>query len=112
MQNVSTKRKVAAKQTLAASKAIATPKRKVLGLNASKQVDGEWFYSLSDVENVVAAVLSEIDTDPGAGITLAANDTGVTLNVVSSEGDEFTVDVELTAEGDETPAEEEVPEEE
>lgn len=71
--------------------------------NAAKQVEGEWFYSLSDVETVVAAVLEELDKDNGAAITLEASETGIMLNVTSSEGEEFTVPVDLGIEGDEAP---------
>ena len=102
MKPISNKRKVAAKKTLAASKK-PTAKRRVLGLNSSKQVDAEWYYSLVDVETVIAAVLAELDTDPGAGITLESADGGITLNITSTEGEEYTVDVELATEGDETP---------
>jgi hypothetical protein len=111
MKPVSTRRKQASKQSLSASRTPGKKTRKVLGLNASKQIDGEWFYSLGDIETVVAAVLSEIDSDTGAGITLAASETGITLNVVSSDGDEFEVEVPLDSEGEGTPVEE-VPEEE
>ena len=72
-------------------------------LNAAKQVEGEWFYSLGDVETVVAAVLEELDKDNGAAITLEAGETGIILNVTSSEGEEFTVPVDLGIEGDEAP---------
>lgn len=72
-------------------------------LNAAKQVEGEWFYSLGDVETVVAAVLEELDKDNGAAITLEASETGIMLNVTSSEGEEFTVPVDLGIEGDEAP---------
>lgn len=111
MKPISNKRKVAAKKTLAASKKSGA-QRRVLGLNSSKQVDAEWYYNLADVETVIAAVLAELDTDPGAGITLEAADGGITLNVTSTEGEEYTVDVELTAEGDEVTEEEVVEEEE
>lgn len=100
MKSISKNRKATAKQKLSASKAKTT--KRVLGLNSSKSVDGETYYSLADVENVVAAVLAELDQDPGCGITLDSSETGITLNVVSSEGDEYTVDVDLDLEGDET----------
>lgn len=103
MKSVTRQRKVAARQTLDASKKADKPAKKVLGLNASRQIDAEWYYNLSDVETVVAAVLSELDSDPGAGITLDASETGIVLNVMSSEGEEFTVDVDLETEGDEEP---------
>lgn len=110
MKSISKQRKVAAKRTLAASKKTAT--RRVLGLNSAKQVDSEWYYSLSDIETVIAAVLAELDTDPNAGITLDTSDTGIVLNVVSGEGEEYTVDVDLVTEGDETPEGEESTEDE
>lgn len=113
MKSVTSARKTAAKQTLAASKT-NKPTRRVLGLNASKKIDAEWYYNLSDVETVVAAVLAELDSDPGAGISLDSSETGIVLNVTTSEGDEYTVDVELTSEGDEAPeaaGDEGVPEE-
>lgn len=72
-------------------------------LNSAKQVEGEWFYSLTDVEDVVAAVLAELDKDNGAAITLSATETGISLEVTSSEGEEFSVPVDLGIEGDETP---------
>lgn len=97
MKSVTKTRKQAAKQKLAASKST----RRVLGLNSAKKVDAEWYYSLADIETVVASILSELDSDPGAGITLESSDTGIVLNVVSSEGDEYTVDVDLGTEGDE-----------
>lgn len=100
MKSVTSSRKKAAK--LNASK--KNPNRKVLGLNSAKKEDAEWYYNLTDVETVVAAVLAELDNDPGAGITLEASDTGITLNVMPSEGDEeYTVDVDLVSEGDEAP---------
>lgn len=105
MQSVNNRRKRVAKQKLSAStsKKSRTSRKRVLGFNSSKQIDAEWYYSLAEVETVVAAVLAELDTDPGAGITLAQSETGITLNVVSTEGDEYAVDVELTPEGDEIP---------
>lgn len=107
MKNVSKQRKAAAKKAkLNSSKAaVKTPARRVLGLNSAKQDNGEWFYSLSDVESVVAGVLAELDSDPGAGITLEASDTGITLNVTPSEGDEYQVEVDLGVEGDEAASE-------
>lgn len=100
MKTVSKKRKRAATQALSASKKQKAPRR-VLGLNSSKQVDSEWYYSLADVETVIAAVLSELDNDPDAGITLEAGDNGIVLNVISGEGEEYTVDVDIESEGDE-----------
>lgn len=102
MKAVTSKRKQMAAQKLSASKTTRTPRR-VLGLNSSKQVDSEWYYSLTDVETVVAAVLEQLDEDPGAGITLEPGENGIVLNVISSEGEEFTVDVDIETEGDETP---------
>lgn len=107
MKNVSKNRKQSAKTKMNASKQAAAKGRKVLGLNSSKQVEGEWYYSLSDMEEVVASVLEQLDEDPGAGITLEPSETGVLLNIVPSDGDEFQVEVELNAEGDETPEAEE-----
>jgi len=74
--------------------------RRVLGLNSAKQVEGTWYYDINDMETVVAAVLNEIDSDPGAAITLEPSDTGIILNVTSSEGEEFTTEVELISEGE------------
>lgn len=101
MKSVTKARKTAAKATMNASKRSAP--RRVLALNSSKQIDSEWYYSLADMEQVVAAVLAELDSDPGAAITLDNNEVGVILNVTSTDGDEFTVDVELDTEGDEVP---------
>lgn len=80
-------------------------KSRVLGLassrrrlNSSKTVDEVTYYSLGDVESVVAAVLSEVSSDPTVGITLEAADTGVILNCVTENGDEYAVDVDLESE--------------
>lgn len=107
MRNVSKKRKTDAKKKMNASKKPMSTKRRVLGLNSAKQEAGEWFYTLGDVETVVAGVLAELDKDPGAGITLEASDKGIVLNVTPSDGDEFTTEIELLVEGDETPEGEE-----
>lgn len=89
------------KKAVKANASVATKNgRRVLGLNSSKQVDGTWYYDLNDMETVVAAVLSELDNDPGAGITLEASDDGIVLNVTSTEGEEFTVEVDLDSEGE------------
>ena len=100
MRTVNKNQKLAAKQAATRAKS-GTKSKKVLGLNASKQIDAQWYYSLDDVESIVAAVLAELDGDPGAGITLESSETGVVLNVTSTEGDEYSVDVDLTNEGDE-----------
>lgn len=102
MKSVKKNRKI---QALKASK--NANGRKVLGLNSAKQVDSEWYYNLSDMETVVAAVLAELDNDPGAGITLDSTEAGIVLNVVGSEGDEYTVDVELVSEEEGEVSEEE-----
>lgn len=67
-------------------------------LNSSKTIDEVTYYSLADVESVVAAVLSEVSSDPTVGITLEAADTGVILNCVAENGDEYAVDVDLESE--------------
>ena len=100
MRNISKKRKSAAKTKMNASKKPAS-NRRVLKMNSAKNEGGEWFYSLSDVESVVAGVLAELDSDPGAGITLEPSETGITLNVTPTDGDEYQVEVDLTVEGDE-----------
>lgn len=103
MKNVSKQRKAkASTKKLNSSRTTKKTARRVLGLNSAKQVEGEWFYSLGDVESVVAGVLAELDSDPGAGITLEASDTGIVLNVTPTDGDEYQVDVDLGIEGDET----------
>ena len=76
-------------------------KRRTLGLNSAKQIDAEWFYTLSDMETVVQAVLEQLDKDEGASIVLEGTDTGITLMVTSSEGEESSVPVDLNIEGDE-----------
>lgn len=78
-------------------------------LNSSKTIDEVTYYSLADVESVVAAVLSEVSSDPTVGITLEAADTGVILNCVTENGDEYAVDVDLESEdaavaGEDSPA--------
>lgn len=70
-------------------------------LNSAKQIDSEWFYTLSDVETVVQAVLEQLDKDEGASIVLEGTDTGIALMVTSSEGEESSVPVDLNIEGDE-----------
>lgn len=67
-------------------------------LNSSKTIDEITYYSLADVESIVAAVLSEVSSDPTVGITLEAADTGVILNCVAENGDEYAVDVDLESE--------------
>lgn len=67
-------------------------------LNSSKTIDEVTYYSLADVESVVAAVLSEVSSDPTVGITLESADTGITLNCVTENGDEYAVDVDLDSE--------------
>jgi hypothetical protein len=67
-------------------------------LNSSKTIDEVTYYSLADVESVVAAVLSEVSSDPTVGITLEAADTGVILNCVTENGDEYAVDIDLESE--------------
>ena len=78
-------------------------------LNSSKTIDEVTYYSLADVESVVAAVLSEVSSDPAVGITLEAADTGVTLNCVTEAGDEYTVDVDLESEDAAAEGEDEEP---
>lgn len=75
-------------------------------LNSSKTVDEVTYYSLADVETVIASVLSEVSSDPTVGITLSAADTGITLNCVNENGDEYTVDVDLESEDDDVASEE------
>lgn len=101
MRNVPTSVKNRAAKKLNSSK--KTKGKRVLGLNSAKQEAGEWFYTLTDMESVVAAVLDELDQDPGATITLEASETGIQLNVTTSDGEEVAVDVDLDIEGDETP---------
>lgn len=67
-------------------------------LNSSKTVDEVTYYSLADMETVIASVLSEVSSDPTVGITLSAVDTGIVLNCVNEDGDEYTVDVDLESE--------------
>lgn len=74
--------------------------RRTGNLNSAKRIDAAWYYSLDDVENVVSAVLDELNKDNGAAITLEATDTGIALNVTSSEGDDTVVDVDLGIEGE------------
>lgn len=77
------------------------PKRRTLKFNSAKQIDAEWFYTLSDMETVVQAVLEVLDKDEGASIVLEGTDTGVALMVTSSEGEETSIPVDLNIEGDE-----------
>lgn len=67
-------------------------------LNSSRTVDEVTYYSLADVESIIAAVLSEVSSDPTVGITLEPADTGVILNCINESGDEYTVDVDLDSE--------------
>lgn len=77
------------------------PQRRSLSFNSAKKIDAEWFYTLTDMETVVQAVLNELDKDEGASIVLEGTDTGVALMVTSSEGEETSVPVDLSIEGDE-----------
>lgn len=74
---------------------LASSRRK---LNSSKTVDEVTYYSLADMESVIAAVLNQVSEDPSVGITLEAGDNGVILNCINDAGDEFTIDVDLESE--------------
>jgi len=90
---------------MAMTKKPASSKSKLLGLNSSrkklnssKTVDEVTYYSLADVEAIAASILSEVSADPTVGITIEASDTGVVLNCITENGDEYTVDVDLESE--------------
>lgn len=67
-------------------------------LNSSKEVEGVVYYSLEDMEVVVQAILAELSSDPSIGVTLEPSETGITLNCVPQDGDEYAVDVDLNSE--------------
>lgn len=67
-------------------------------LNSSKTVDEVTYYSLADVESVIATVLETVSEDPSVGITLEAGENGIILNCINDAGDEFTIDVDLESE--------------
>lgn len=64
-------------------------------LNSSRTVDEVTYYSLNDVETIVQSVLAEMASDPTVGVTLSESETGISLNCVNEEGEEYTVEVEL-----------------
>lgn len=67
-------------------------------LNSSREVEGTVYYSIEDVEVITQAILAELSSDPSIGVTITPSDTGVTLNCVPENGDEYTVDVDLETE--------------
>lgn len=73
-------------------------KKKKESLNSSKEVEGTVYYSLEDVEVITQAILAELSSDPSLGVTITPSDTGVVLNCVPENGDEYTVDVDLSTE--------------
>ena len=81
--------------------------KKKENLNSSKEFEGTVYYSLEDVEIITQAILAELSSDPTIGVTITPYDTGVVLNCVPENGDEYTVDVDLNTEtlADEEPAE-------
>ena len=82
--------------------------KKKENLNSSKEFEGIVYYSLEDVEIITQAILAELSSDPSIGVTITPSDTGVVLNCVPENGDEYTVDVDLNTEtlAEEEPAEE------
>lgn len=84
-------------------------KPKDVDLNSSKEVDGEMYYSLNDVEIIVQEVLAELSTDPTVGVTINPSETGVVLVCTPEDGDEYEVEVDLDTEtlADENEAESE-----
>lgn len=72
--------------------------KKKKNLNSSKEVEGTVYYSLEDVEVITQAILAELSSDPSIGVTITPSDTGVVLNCVPENGDEYTVDVDLNTE--------------
>lgn len=84
---------------------------KKANLNSSKEVEGTVYYSLEDVEVIIQSILAELSSDPTIGVTLSPSDTGVVLNCVPENGEEYSVDVDLDTEtiaedgGEEVPAE-------
>ena len=81
--------------------------KKKENLNSSKEFEGTVYYSLEDVEIITQAILAELSSDPSIGVTITPSDTGVVLNCVPENGDEYTVDVDLNTEtlAEEEPAE-------
>lgn len=73
-------------------------KKKKKNLNSSKEFEGTVYYSLEDVEIITQAILAELSSDPSIGVTITPSDTGVVLNCVPENGDEYTVDVDLNTE--------------
>lgn len=64
-------------------------------LNSSKTIDEITYYSLEDVETIIEAVLNEMAQDPSIGVTLESTETGVKLNCITEDGEDYEVDVEL-----------------
>lgn len=82
-------------------------------LNSAKTIDEITYYSLEDVETIIEAVLNEMAQDPSIGVTLESTETGVKLNCITEDGEDYEVDVELdnedgAVEEDETVAEGEI----
>lgn len=69
-------------------------------LNSSKTIDEITYYSLEDVETIIEAVLNEMAQDPSIGVELEATETGVKLNCITEDGNNYEVDVELDTEDD------------
>jgi len=69
-------------------------------LNSSKVIDETAYYSLEDVETIIEAVLNEMAQDPSIGVTLESTETGVKLNCITEDGEDYEVDVELDTEDD------------
>ena len=83
-------------------------------LNSAKTIDEITYYSLEDVETIIEAVLNEMAQDPSIGVTLESTETGVKLNCITEDGEDYEVEVELdneddAVEDDETVAEGEIP---
>lgn len=72
--------------------------KKKENLNSSKEFEGTVYYSLEDVEVITQAILAELSSDPTIGVTITPSDTGVVLNCVPENGEEYTVDVDLNTE--------------
>ena len=64
-------------------------------LNSSKVIDEIAYYSLEDVETIIEAVLNEMAQDPSIGVTLESTETGVKLNCITEDGEDYEVEVEL-----------------
>ena len=83
-------------------------------LNSAKTIDEITYYSLEDVETIIEAVLNEMAQDPSIGVTLESTETGVKLNCITEDGEDYEVEVELdnedgAVEDDETVDEGEIP---